>query len=182
MDKFGLIVALFLFQAVAHATDKASVESVSVDSTASQAEALLRYPELGKAGSPFNNGFLERVTQWRKDCPKLFSIAGWPMLIANSVADDLVEDSKDLVKVEDTPDPQAGAAAAASARRIFVVNSAVARVLDVEFRVVYDDATSETKSVRFTPRRMQEFSFHTTKRSIMKVEILSVKAGDLMPP
>jgi len=52
-----------------------------------QAEAIQKYPELGKAGSAFNVEFVSRVERYRKEKPEFFTNAAWPLTLADEVGE-----------------------------------------------------------------------------------------------
>jgi hypothetical protein len=59
------------------------------NSQEAQAEALRRYPDLGKSGSAFNQRFLEKHKRYQKEKPDVLSGNDWPILIATEVATEL---------------------------------------------------------------------------------------------
>jgi hypothetical protein len=54
-----------------------------------QAAAVRRYPDLGKAGSPFNQRFLEKHAAYKAKNDPILNSPDWPMHIATEVAGDL---------------------------------------------------------------------------------------------
>ncbi len=48
--------------------------------------ALVHYPELGVAGSPFNRAFLERRARYQKENPEYFRDPEWPWILAGECA------------------------------------------------------------------------------------------------
>jgi uncharacterized membrane protein YeaQ/YmgE (transglycosylase-associated protein family) len=54
-----------------------------------QQAALLRYPQLGQANSPFNTRFLEKHRTMKQNQDPLLSTADWPMILAREVAAEL---------------------------------------------------------------------------------------------
>jgi len=51
-----------------------------------QAAAVARYPELGKAGTPFNTRFVAAYRRLRLENPDYFSDANWPLRLADEIA------------------------------------------------------------------------------------------------
>jgi len=54
-----------------------------------QREALRRYPQLGVAGSQFNNAFLARHKQYQQERPDYFRDPSWPVALAEDTAEAL---------------------------------------------------------------------------------------------
>jgi hypothetical protein len=54
-----------------------------------QAAAIQRYPDLGKAGTPFNQRFLEKHKRYQAETPDVLVASDWPMRIAAEVAGEL---------------------------------------------------------------------------------------------
>ena len=54
-----------------------------------QAAAVRRYPELGKAGSTFNQRFLQKHAAYKAKNDPILSSLDWPMKIAAEVAGEL---------------------------------------------------------------------------------------------
>jgi hypothetical protein len=53
---------------------------------AAQREAVRRYPELGRAGTPFNSRFVAMHRQRRFEEPAFFLDPNWPVTLADEVA------------------------------------------------------------------------------------------------
>ena len=54
-----------------------------------QMVAVRRYPDLGRAGTPFNQRFLQKYHQHKAANPGMFESPGWPVVIAAEVATEL---------------------------------------------------------------------------------------------
>ena len=84
---------------------KAKTPARAATTADAQAEAIRKYPELGKAGSAFNVEFLARAKRYQTEKPDFAKDPAWPLKLADEVANAARKDTP--------PAPSAPSAAAA---------------------------------------------------------------------
>ncbi len=67
----------------------AAVAFGQADAQQSKIDALAMFPDLGRAGSPFNKAFLEAAESLRQDRVQVRSTAGWPLALSYVIAAEL---------------------------------------------------------------------------------------------
>ncbi|HEY2341790.1 MAG TPA: hypothetical protein VGH90_02115 [Chthoniobacteraceae bacterium] len=68
------------------ADSTAFADAFSNQVVAAQQEAVRKYPDLGKAGTPFNKAFVAEVGRLKTQNPAFFSQPRWPVMLADKIA------------------------------------------------------------------------------------------------
>lgn len=76
MNKIYLLITLLVFAASA----------IAQDAAAYQRRAIAKYPDLGKAHSPFHAKFLSIVSELKEKEPAFVNTSSWPLLVADRTA------------------------------------------------------------------------------------------------